>query len=196
MKRKYQLPDDFDSRLMALQEPSEGGPLWLQRGKLIHEYQLGAPKIGKMILCQRAADLWQVALSTVREDVRNSGDFGDWCDEMPFTISRTQVRLARQEATVRKVDPLVVLQEAANESDSFGGMLRPPRVWQQRIKDLRAGRKLDDGKDVLGRLHAAASAITTAMKRADGQARFKRIMPDLEKIAEALEDVIEKAETC
>jgi hypothetical protein len=195
MSNGYQLPDDFDNRTLALCEQAPGGGcLWLQRGKLIHEYQLGAPKHGRVMLQQRAADVWGVALSTVREDWRNARDLGDWCDEMPFEVSRAQIRCAKQEASLREVDSLVVLQERANDVDKWGGRLCPPRAWKAQIKDLRDGKKTDDGADVVGRIRAAASALATALKRSEGQKRFDTYRQALEDLATNVNILLDEVE--
>jgi len=184
------LPDEFYSRAEILGADKAN---WLARGAFIKEWAKLAPRGRKMLVYQQAADIWGVDLSTVREDVRNTADFGAWCDEMPFAVSRTQVRLARAEGRIRKVDPLVVLQERAEQVDKYGKYC-PPRVWKQQLKDLSNGKRGDDGMDVVGRIQAACSAMATALKRAVGQAAFIAIMPDIIAAGSVLEDLLGKAE--
>jgi hypothetical protein len=190
------LPDDFVDRAMALQEQAPGGGcLWRERGAFVAEHINGLLGSKRMIVYQQAADIWAVGLSTVREDLRNAGDFGDFVDEMPFHVSREHCRCARTEGRIRDVDPLIVLQERANESDKHGSQLCPPRVWKAQIADLRNGKKNDDGEDVIGRIRAAGSCIATAMKRANGKQQFATLVADLEVAGAMLEDLLDKAES-
>lgn len=191
-----ELPDEFITGLMALQEQAPGGGcLWLARGRYLIEWQKDAPKHGIGIIQHKAADTWGVCFATVREDVRNTLDAGDWTDEMPDALqpSREQLRCARTEAALRKLDLLAVLQEQAEQSDQFGGRLCPPGKWRERIKDMKNGNH-DDNGDVLGRIRGAASALTTAMKRAAHNERYAGIMGDLMTASAVVNDLLDKAE--
>lgn len=190
-----ELPEEFLNRAMALQEQAPGGGcLWLARGNFVAEFANGAQNGLKMILYQKAADIWAVGISTVREDLRNAAELGDWVDEMNFQVAREHCRCARTEARIKETDPLSVLQQRANESDKYSGQLCPPRVWKAQIKSMRDGNKSDDGEDVLSRLRGASSALATAIKRANGKKRWVKLMPDLMTVSASVEDLLEKAE--
>ena len=78
-----------------------------------------AGKKKRTLIYQAASDIWDCAVSTVREDIRNARELGQWVDEMPYKISRQRIRYFRQEAKLRGVDIFVVLDEDAKTIDEL-----------------------------------------------------------------------------
>jgi hypothetical protein len=192
------LPDDFIDRAMALQEQAPGGGcLWRERGAFVAEATLGVKHGYKMLVYQSLDRLWRKAESTVRNYERYSEIFGDIVDEYPSVqIAIEDCKDAITEGKLREIDPDVVMIEAINEgAKKYDGQLRSRGSWKALIQDLRAGKKTDDGEDVIGRIRAAGSCIATAMKRANGKAKFATLIADLESVAKSLEDLLDKAES-
>ena len=182
------LPDEFESRIMALADDLNN---WRGIAAITLEAvtALGGQH-SKMLVYQRVADLCRSKPSAVRAWTRYQREFGDWLDEMPFGVGIEQIRLACREAKQRDVDPLVVLQERANESDNYGGMLCPPRVWAAQLAD-----KGDKVHPVLRALSSAAQNMATAVKHsANGDMRFKALAKEIDTLAMKVDGVLEKAE--
>lgn len=183
------LPDEIEQRIIQL-----AGDLSNWRGiaqvtaEALEQVQ---GKRSKMLVYQRVADLCGNAVSTVRNWSRYQRDFGDWLDEMPMQVSIEQIKLAIKQGKLQNKDALVVMQERANETDKFGGMLCPPRVWAAQLAE-----QADDDKPhpVLRALGSASQNMATAVKHSNGDPRYGDLAKEIDKLAMVVDAMLEKAE--
>lgn len=187
------LPDDYLARVDSIRNLDWRG---LARVTIDGIEQLSGQH-STMFIYQENAKRKRLGLSTIREFVRYESDerLRDWMDEFDcLEPGYLQIRDAIAEARLRDIDVLIVLQERANESDKYGGMLCPHSAWSAQIAEMRKGKR-DKVSPIIRALSSASQNMATAVKHSEnGDGRYKALAKELDKLAMEVDKALEKAE--